>query len=47
MKRLLVFFPLVFAFGLAVVSAQEDATVATSEDPELGMYLTDAEGMTL
>lgn len=47
LKRLSLIVPLILALGLAVVTAQEDTTVSTSEDPELGTYLTDAEGMTL
>lgn len=34
-------------FGSSFALAQSDATVATSETPELGTFLTDAEGMTL
>lgn len=47
MKRLLFFLSLALAFGFVAVSAQEDSTVMTSDDDELGSYLTDAEGMTL
>ena len=47
-KRSLLVIPLIFGFGLAQAIAQdEDMTVDTADDPELGTILTDAEGMTL
>ena len=47
MKRLLLLVPLLLALGFSAVFAQEDTSVSTAEDPELGTYLTDGEGMTL
>lgn len=38
---------LVALIGSSLALAQDDATVATSETPELGTFLTDPEGMTL
>lgn len=39
---------LLFALGASLAFAQSDeATVSTSETPDLGTFLTDAEGMTL
>ena len=50
-KRFLAIVPLllalVFAGFLGGASAQDDSTVMTRDDPELGTFLTDAEGMTL
>lgn len=46
--RYLLILPLLIAFAFAGVTAQDDdPTVQTADDPELGTYLTDAEGMTL
>ena len=48
-KRLFVV-PLLVLFAIASsigAMAQDTATVSTAEDPDLGTYLTDAEGMTL
>ena len=47
MKRLLLIVPLILALAFSAVLAQKDTTVSTSEDPELGTYLTGPEGMTL
>jgi predicted lipoprotein with Yx(FWY)xxD motif len=47
LKRLVLIVPLLLSLAFAGAFAQEGTTVATAEDPELGTYLTDAEGMTL
>lgn len=47
-KRLLLVIPLILGFGLANAIAQdEDIAVDTADDPELGLHLTDSEGMVL
>jgi predicted lipoprotein with Yx(FWY)xxD motif len=46
--RLLLIVPLLFlALAGSVAMAQDDTTVKTAEDPDLGAIFTDAEGMTL
>jgi predicted lipoprotein with Yx(FWY)xxD motif len=47
LKRYLVLLPLLLALVFAGASAQDEPTVETTDDPELGTYLIDAEGMTL
>jgi predicted lipoprotein with Yx(FWY)xxD motif len=47
LKRLVLIVPMLLALAFAAVAAQGDTTVSTAESPELGTYLTDAEGMTL
>ena len=47
-KQFMLIVPLLFALVLSGALAQSgDTTVSTMDDPELGTYLTDAEGMTL
>jgi predicted lipoprotein with Yx(FWY)xxD motif len=46
-KRLLLIVPLLLALVVSATYAQDDTTVSTAEDPELGTILTDPEGMTL
>ena len=46
-RRLLLIVPLLLALVGSVATAQDDATLQTAEDPELGTILTDPEGMTL
>lgn len=46
-RRLLLVASLVFSFALLTVNAQDDVTVVVSDDPDLGQFLTDAEGITL
>lgn len=46
-RRLLLIVPLLLALVGSVTMAQDDATLQTAEDPELGTILTDPEGMTL
>ena len=46
-RRLLLIVPLLLALVGSVAMAQDDATVQTAEDPELGTIFTDPEGMTL
>jgi predicted lipoprotein with Yx(FWY)xxD motif/plastocyanin len=46
-KRLLFIVPLLLALVISTTHAQDDTTVSTAEDPELGTILTDREGMTL
>ncbi len=47
LKRLLFVVPLLLAFIASAAVAQEDTTVSTTDDADLGTILTDAEGMTL
>jgi predicted lipoprotein with Yx(FWY)xxD motif/uncharacterized cupredoxin-like copper-binding protein len=47
LKRLLLIVTLMLAFAVSSALAQDDTTVNTAEDPELGTILTDPEGMTL
>jgi predicted lipoprotein with Yx(FWY)xxD motif len=47
LKRTMVLLPLLLALVVAAVSAQDNPTVETTDDPELGTYLVDSEGMTL
>jgi predicted lipoprotein with Yx(FWY)xxD motif len=47
LKRYLALLSLLLALLFAGASAQNDPTVETMEDPELGTYLVDPEGMTL
>jgi predicted lipoprotein with Yx(FWY)xxD motif len=48
MKRwMLVLMPIFLAAASAVAVAQDSTTVMTAEDPILGTFLTDADGMTL
>jgi predicted lipoprotein with Yx(FWY)xxD motif len=46
-KRLFLIVPLLVGLAVSAVFAQDDTTVSTMDDPDLGTYLTDAEGMTL
>ncbi len=46
-RRLLLIVPLLLALVGSVATAQDDATLQTAEDPELGTIFTDPEGMTL
>lgn len=46
-RRLLLIVPLLLALAGSVAVAQDDTTVKTADDPELGTIFTDADGMTL
>ncbi len=46
-KRLLLILPLLFALTVSAVTAQDATSVKTMDDPELGTYFTDTDGMTL
>ena len=47
LKRLLFIVSIMLAFTVSSVIAQDETTVMTADDPELGTFLTDPEGMTL
>jgi predicted lipoprotein with Yx(FWY)xxD motif/uncharacterized cupredoxin-like copper-binding protein len=47
LKRLLLIVSIMLALTVSSAIAQDDTTVMTAEDPELGTFLTDPEGMTL